>query len=217
MKLAHLTPLILFLVLATTITSAQISCPTLSVTGPAGYIRDGMATVFTINADLPNLENLKYYWTASAGRLDQGQGTPSIYLITSNADGGKELKVKVQVTGLPDGCSDTAEFEYGELRFERDPPMLEEYGRVSLEEERERLDVVAAEWKKYQDSYLYIILYLAPRETRASEQARTKRIREHLTRTHKIPEERLVFVNGGVFQRSTRIYRVPEAPSKSSQ
>jgi len=175
----------------------EVACPRVSLTGPAGYIAHGMPTVFSINADLPNLENLKYEWTVTAGRIDQGQGTPHLYLITNNADGGKELKVKVRVIGLPAGCSDTAEFVYGELQVEGDPVPFDEWGRLSREDELGRLDLAATEWKQKPSHFLYFIVYLAQNETVASERERINRISNHLIKTRRIPKEHVVILKGG--------------------
>lgn len=169
-----------------------------------------MATTFSINADLPNLENLKYEWTVTAGKIDQGQGTPHLYLIIGNGDGGKELKVKVRVTGLPEGCPDTAEFVYGELQFEGDPVSLDEWGRLSREDELGRLDLVAADWKQKPSHFLYFIVCLEQNETAASERARIRRISDHLTKTRRIPKEHVVFLKGGkTGHRRTVVYFVP--------
>ncbi|MDI1242322.1 MAG: hypothetical protein PSX80_10415, partial [bacterium] len=45
------------------------ACPTISVTGPAGRISNGMA-IFSVNADLPNLENLSFDWSVTTGKID---------------------------------------------------------------------------------------------------------------------------------------------------
>lgn len=189
----------------------ELACPRVSVSGPAGYVSHGIAIVFSINADLPNLENLKYEWTATAGKIDQGQGSPHLYVITSNADGGKELKVKVRVTGLPQGCPDTAEFVYGEVPLEGDPVMFDEYGSdLSVKDELERLDLAAAEWKSEQSHSFYFILYRGPNESLMSERTRIKRIRDHLTIKRRMPAEKVVIVKGGIGpRRSTHVYKVP--------
>jgi hypothetical protein len=190
--------------------SAQDTCPTIKVSGPAGLIAHGMATIFSINADLPNFENLKYEWTVTAGKIDQGQGTPHLYLITNNADGGKELNVKVRVIGLPARCSDTAEFVYGELQFEGDPVSLDEWGRLSRKDELGRLDLAAAAWKQKPSRRLYFIVYLEQNETAASERARIKRISDHLTKTRRIPKEHVVILKGGKMgHRRTVVYFFP--------
>jgi hypothetical protein len=190
--------------------SAQNTCPPIKVSGPAGYIAHGMATAFSINADLLTLENLKYEWIVTAGKIDQGQGTPHLYLITNNADGGKELKVKVRVIGLPAGCSDTAEFVYGELQFEGDPVSLDEWGRLSRKDELGRLDLAAAEWKQKTSHILYFIVYLAQNETSSAERARMKLISDHLTKTRRIPKENVVILKGGKMgQRRTVVYFIP--------
>lgn len=192
--------------------TAQNSCPLLSVIGPAGLIHPGDIATFTINADL-DMTALKFQWTVSAGTIISGQGTPSIEVESHWMRNDSHIVATVEVSGLPDGCEKLASETVG-ISLSGPPITLDEYERITVKQERARLDAVAIEWKRFQHWYLYIILYLEPKETRASEMARIKRIKDHLTRTHKIPEERLVFVNGGVFQRSTKIYGVSEAAPK---
>jgi hypothetical protein len=193
----------------------DVACPRIWLNGPAGYIAHGMATIFAFNADLPNLENLKYQWTVTAGNIDQGQGTPVLYLITNNEDGGKELKVKVRVTGLPEGCPDTAEFVYGKLQFEGDAFPWDEWGRVPLRLELERLDLVAAGWKQNPANFFYIILYRAAGETAASEAARMKRIRNYLVTKKRVPAAHIILVSGGDSDRHrTLVYMIPPGADK---
>jgi hypothetical protein len=194
----------------------DVACPRISISGPAGYIAHGMATIFSINADLPNLENLKYEWTVTAGKVDQGQGTPHLYLITNNEDGGKELKVKVRVTGLSEGCLDTAEFVYGKLQFEGDAVPFDEWGRIPVRLESERLDLVAEGWKQNPSNYFYFIIYRGPGETTASEAARIKRMRAHLITKKKVPADRVIFVSGGDLRirSSTLVYMIPPGATK---
>lgn len=204
----------LLVCLFATYATAQDSCPRISIDGPAGYMAHGMASIFSVNADLPNLENLKYEWTVTAGKIDQGQGTPHLYLITNNADGGKELKVKVRVIGLPAGCSDTAELVYGELQFEGDAVPFDEWGRIPVRLELERLDLVAATWKQNPSNYFYFIIYRATGETAASEAARIKRIRTYLAAKKKVPANRVIFVSGVPDRHRTLVYMIPPGADK---
>lgn len=190
---------------------AELYCPRVSLSGPAGIIAHRMAATFSVNADLPYLENLGYEWSVTAGRIDRGQGKPHLYLITNNADAGKELRVKVRVNGIREGCPDTAEYVYGEVPLEGDPVMFDEYGSdLSVKDELGRLDLVAAEWKSEPSHSFYFILYRGPKESLTSERTRIKRIRDHLTIKRRMPRENVVIVKSGIGpRRSTHVYKVP--------
>ena len=202
--------ILLLTVLFAMAASAQGSCPKISVSGPAGKISNDMA-VFSINADLPNLENLSYVWTVTAGKIDQGQGRPHLYVLTAAEDAGKRLKATVRVIGLPKDCPDTAVFDAGEVQPPGDLIMFDEYdASLTAKGELERLDLVAAEWKNDPSHYFYFIVYRGPRESLASVRARTKRIKNHLTLKRRMPSDKVVIVIAGVGPRlSTHVCRVP--------
>jgi len=79
-------------------------CPSVSVTGPAGIVNVGELATYTVTVSNVEQYSLDYFWSTTAGRIKDGQGTNSIKVIQPNAD----LTVTVDIRGLPDGCPTSA-------------------------------------------------------------------------------------------------------------
>jgi hypothetical protein len=74
------------------------------------------------------------------------------------------LTVTVEITDLPPGCAFSASETAVVSQGGGDPIILDEFERLSVKNERNRLDTIAAEWKGKPTFYLYFFIKLAKNE-----------------------------------------------------
>src|SRR5262249_15955125 len=90
---------------------ATSGCPSISVTGPAGIVKNGEIMTFT--ADVKgNAPDIKYVWSLSEGTIESGQGTPTINVrkLVDFASVTATLEIK----GLRTECANRASETYVE-------------------------------------------------------------------------------------------------------
>jgi hypothetical protein len=82
-------------------------CPAIWVTGPAGVPMPNKPINFFVTIDNKVKDLLiKYIWSASHGKIIEGQGTQNIKVVLQPSDGG--LTVQVEIKGLPADCPNIA-------------------------------------------------------------------------------------------------------------
>jgi hypothetical protein len=188
-------------------------CPDLKIVVPDGVISTGELAEILLNIDPAPTEPVSADWEVSSGTIENGQGTRRIALRIARDAAGLRVTATARVRGLPTGCRSTAS---GELLIQpiQDPVMFDEFGRLPLREERQRIGAAAVELLNNPGFTAYFILYRGPDESPGSEATRMDRIVNHLVKTRKIPRERFVVVSGGKFVRSTKVYMVPPGAPK---
>ncbi|MBS1795070.1 MAG: hypothetical protein JSS81_14520 [Acidobacteria bacterium] len=137
-------------------------CPTISVSG-GGIVRPGEPMTFTasLNGNTTN-PNPEYYWTISRGRIQSGQGTPTITVDTTGTDP-NGITATVEVKGLPASCVNTASELYG-----GDPRpesvLIDEFGKASNGAARRRIRQFYLRLNDEPSARGYIINYGTDRE-----------------------------------------------------
>lgn len=113
------------------------TCPTIRLSCPAGEAE----AVISVNVSGADPSKLTYKWILSPGKIISGQGTPTLNMDLREA-GGLTFTVTVEVGGLPQGCPNTASCSniYCDVVVSR---KFDEYGDLSWEEEKQRLDKLA--------------------------------------------------------------------------
>lgn len=83
------------------------NCPSIRVSSP-DMLKEGEPAVFTVNTSGgdPNI-SVTYNWSISAGIIESGQGTSSIYVNTTGF-GGQTVTATVELGGLAPACSRTS-------------------------------------------------------------------------------------------------------------
>jgi hypothetical protein len=110
------------------------NCPAISVNGPAGLVNVGELATYTARVGDGNQHySVDYFWTTSAGRIKDGQGTASIRVIQPKA----ALAVTVEVRGLPPDCPAAAT----EQAIYDPPPLAEKFYELGDGESVQRLNV----------------------------------------------------------------------------
>lgn len=80
-------------------------CPTISV--ECADSDAGSTFRFTAKVSSASSAKVSFKWTASVGKITDGQGTASI-IVDKTGFGGQTFTATVEVGGLPDGCGNTA-------------------------------------------------------------------------------------------------------------
>ena len=181
-------------------------CPALSVSGPAGVTVPGDAMTFTATASGGNQPNLTYNWTVSAGTIESGQGTPSITVRTDNTMRGN-VTATVTIGGTDPNCTcDTVEEATAPLDVIQ-PILVDEFGKLSNDDIRTRLDNFFADLSNNPNHQGYIINY----GTDAQIAARERLITNHIN-FRKFDRSRITLVKGGASTDGdprTKLYRIP--------
>jgi hypothetical protein len=144
----------------------ECSCPSLSVSGPAGITAPGSPMTFTANVSGGTQDNLTYNWTVSAGTIDSGQGTPSI-TVTAPSDGTTNVTATVTLGGLDPNCNcpATASETAGVA-----PPLtyeeVDQFGPASNDDVKARVDNFYIQLNNNPNAQGYIINYGTPAEIR---------------------------------------------------
>src|SRR2546429_3485523 len=104
-------------------------------------------------------DKLTYNWTASAGSIISGQGTPLIRVSTKGADG-QGITVSVEIDGLESGCQKAASFTISpRCGLPPQVQLFDRYGKMSFTEEKERLENLALRLQQGPRGQGYIIAY----------------------------------------------------------
>ena len=181
-------------------TQPPSQCPSFSVSCPAAVeVNEDIKFIATITGD--KFDGLTLKWSISAGKIIEGQGTPTLVVRRDNEC--QTLTATIEVYGLPSGCARSAScticidccWTLPALKFA-------EYGDVSCEQEQTHLDSFKQQLDNQPGARGYIIFYggrlydrRLPR--RDESEARSIRIRSYAPFREWIESERVVIVNGG--------------------
>ena len=151
--------------------------------------------------------HLKYVWTVSGGTIIRGQGTSSVLVSALPALGHLVLTIPInlKLEGGEPACETEKSFSIT-VDAECSPPKkFDEYGDLSFQEEKSRLDGVAAKLAtRGPASKLYIVAY-SGRAYCLWEEAllRAKRAKRYLTEQHGIEADRIIAADNGVRENLT--------------
>ncbi len=184
------------------------SCPSISVTGPAGVTPPGQSMTFTAN--ISGGEGLSINWTVNRGTITAGQGTRSIVVQTGMEDADSTVTATVQLSGFDPNCTEcpAEASESAPVAPNPEAILVDEFGRLSNDEIRAKLDIFFAELSNNPGDMGYIINYGTSREIAARERL----ITNHIT-FRRFDRSRITMVSGGTSptgEVNTRLYRVPQ-------
>ena len=135
-----------------------------------------------------------YHWTVSAGRILDGQGTPSIRVDT-NGLAGQTLTATVSVDGYTLDCTATCSVQFPvpvECR------KFDEFPAIAYNDEKARLDNYAIELQNDPSSTAYVIVYPGPRGRSSEVQKHTSRVVDYLVNSRGINGQRIVTLVGPI-------------------
>jgi len=170
------------------------SCPTISVSGPAGVTNPGETMTFTANLvggsqDTP----VTYNWSVSAGTIQSGQGTPSIVVSVPLENPPTNVTASLEVGGLRADCNcpNTASETAGVSPLPV-PTEVDTFGKLSNDDVKVRVQNFYQQLANNPNAQGYIITYGKPAEIAA----RRRQITNAITFL-KLDPSRVTFVDGG--------------------
>ena len=170
----------------------EIVCPTVTVTCPERGTEDAPVTfTATLSGGTPSLTPT-YNWTITAGRIINGQGTPSITVDTKGV-GGQSIRANLDVGGFnmrcPGSCAAAIEIVINARKFD-------EYYDIARNDEKARLDNYAIQLQSEPGTRGYIIVYPSRRAGANEAQARATRISDYLVNSRGIDASRFTVTMG---------------------
>lgn len=179
--------------------AADTQCPSVTITCPSSWSLERPSIVSAqVSGAAPDAV-LTYNWTISAGTIMSGQGTSSITIDTSQT-AGKIPTTTVEVGGIPNcplvrSCSFPTHAD-GTFTFP-EPRKFDRYSRLTVDEEKQRLDNFAAQLLIEPETKAYIIVYTGERTRAFERQAHIRRIKRYLIKNGGIDSGRIFFADGG--------------------
>ena len=133
-----------------------------------------------------------YHWNVSAGRIIDGQGTPSIRVDTTGL-AGQTLTATVSVGGYTLDCTATCSVQFPVPVQGR---KFDEFPAIAFNDEKARLDNFAIELQNDPSATAYVIVYPGPRGRPGQVQKQTTRIVDYLVNSRGINAQRIVTLVG---------------------
>jgi hypothetical protein len=133
-----------------------------------------------------------YNWTVSAGRIIEGQGTPTIRVDTSGL-AGQAVTATLSMGGYNLDCSASCSVQ---LPIPVECRKFDEFPAISYNDEKARLDNYAIELQNDPTSTAYVIVYPGPRGRPGDVQRHTTRAVDYLVNSRGINANRIVTLIG---------------------
>ena len=184
--------------------SAPGQCPSIAVIGPAGVTNPGDPMKFRVDV---GAVDLKYSWTISVGTIIEGQGTLAITVATDKSMQGSNVTATVEIEGLPSACEKTAS-ETAPIAPRLEWESLDEWGNLTDNDQRSRLDSFFAELANNPHNIGLVILLTTKRERRDARNPRVQLILDH-AKFRNFDKSRIWFCLEPSTLRRTIIYRFP--------
>jgi len=176
-------------------------CADVSITGPSGLITAGETMTFTANTSGGNVGT--YTWSVDNGEIISGQGTNTITVQTTAGQTGN-VTATLDTTGDCPECAKTTT-AVGSIETPAVPVQVDEFGPLSNDDVRNRLDAYFVELQNNPNDQGVIFNYGSARDVARRETL----IRNHI-RFRNFDATRIRLERGGVEPTvRTRLIRVP--------
>ena len=186
-------------------------CPEITVYGPAGVTAPGEPIRFTASIKPYDTEKMNLFWKVESLHpteqpIIKGQGTTSIE-IQSSKRSPFNIEVTLEVKGVSEGCVSTARETVGVV-CKCVVEAIQEYGKVSWKEEKQKLSQAIYKNKEQPESLLYILKYFdRPAKTNGE---KIRRVEDYLSKEKQILMDRFkVILIESIGPERTRIFLVP--------
>ena len=153
----------------------------------------------------------EFRWWVSVGTITKGEGTGEITLDTTGL-GGQVVTVTVELVGAPVGCQSTVSKT---INISPQPPTcgrpFDQYGRITFEDEKARLDNFAIQLSNVPSEYMGLIHVSAGQKTFKGEaKYQLDRARAYLVNVRRIDSSRIITVDCGFYRDlNTKVWVVP--------
>ncbi|MCA1594475.1 MAG: hypothetical protein LC754_17980 [Acidobacteria bacterium] len=181
-------------------------CPNVSIYCP-DTVATGQPVTFTASASggTPGITPV-FNWKISAGTITAGQGTPTITVDTSGL-AGQPITATVAVEGYNLNCTASCQTSVPAPIL---PHKADEFGEISRDDEKARLDNFAISLQNEPGAQGYIIAYAGRRSRPGEGQRRAERVKAYLVNTRGLAASRVVTVDGGFRESAaTELWIVP--------
>jgi hypothetical protein len=184
-------------------------CPSISVFGPKQLVKSGETMTFMVDVKGENIDKIEYKWTVSKGEIAEGQGTNEIK-VSITTENYASIVATLEIIGLPKECQNTgsASVEIPVGCGLISP--ITEYGKISFNDEKERLQYGHYELSNDKESVLALLIQITSKTDLKFLKIRVDKINKYLTQTLKIPKNkiRIEVVKGEDYL--TKIYLLPK-------
>lgn len=161
-------------------TGENLTCPTISISGPAGIVEPGEIGNYSAQVDAKGQAlAIEYFWTTSSGKIVGGQGTPNIEV---------ELPVfniltlvTIKIKGFPDGCPNTAIESVPSCDGLPTPVKLDEFFDPALAGNKPALDKIVVAMNDNPNDQLYVFFAYKKGTLRKSMSNHQEKVFKYLT------------------------------------
>ena len=168
-------------------------CPNVSIVCPDNVLVD---KPLTFSANLTGVLAGKtpvYYWSVSAGRIIEGQGTSSIRVDTTGA-AGQSVTATLSIAGYNLDCSASCSVP---IPLQVPPAKkFDEFPNIARNDEKARLDNFAVGLQNDPTATAYVVVYPSRRGRSGDVQKHTTRIVDYLVNSRGIDARRIVTLVG---------------------
>lgn len=197
-------------------TYIELRCPTYKIAGSAGlrFSADVIGARQILGTE--GAKAVTYKWEVSGARIVEGTDTASI-LVEPNKNSKSNtvcITATVQVNGVEPTCESKKSCSVTiDLRCSQPDP-FDQFGKLSIEGERARLDKLAQTvLNDKSESLVYIVVYAGRTACIGEGEWRANRAKAYLRDQYKFSENRIVAVDGG--SRENQITEIFVVPSSS--
>ncbi|MDQ3667579.1 MAG: hypothetical protein M3410_13580 [Acidobacteriota bacterium] len=167
-------------------------CPNVYITCPDRVELDQPVTFTSSLTGGSGNVTPNFNWTVSAGRIIEGQGTGSIKVDTTGL-AGQTLSATLTMGGYPLDCSASCSISFPvPLRCKK----FDEFGELSRNDEKARLDNYAIEVQNDPSSTAYVVIYPGQGGRSAQVQTQKTRIVDYLVYSRGFNAGRIVTIVG---------------------
>ena len=167
-------------------------CPNVSITCPDRVVLNQPVTFTSSLAGGSGNVTPNYNWTVSAGRIIEGQGTSSIKVDTTGL-AGQTLSATLSMGGYPLDCSASCLVSFPvPIKGKK----FDEFGEISRNDEKARLDNFAIDLQNDPSSTAYVIIYPGQGSKSAQVQTQKSRIVDYLVNSRGFNAGRIFTIVG---------------------
>jgi hypothetical protein len=194
-------------------TYIELRCPTYIVAGNSGlrFSADVIGARQVLGAE--GATAVSYKWEVTRGRIIEGMDTSSI-LVEPNKNRESNtvcITATVKVNGVEPTCESTKSCSVTiDLRCSQPEP-FDQFGKLSIEGEQERLDKLAAMLlNDKSESLVYLVVYAGRTACIGEAESRASKAKAYLRSQYKLSDNRIIAVDGGYRENPvTEVFVVP--------
>jgi hypothetical protein len=168
--------------------NVSVVCPTnVAIDQPISFTSNVTGGSATGNAPL-------YTWTVSAGRIIEGQGTPTIKVDTTGL-AGQSIRASLAIGGYPQECFDSCEVNIP--LPQATCRKFDEFPEISRNDVKARLDNFVVQLQNDPTSTGYVIVYPGPTGKPGEAQRKAASLVDYLVNSRGLDARRVVTLIGG--------------------